>query len=267
MQSISIIIPTFNESENIKFLIEEIFYELSKLQIIFEIIIIDDSNDKEATKLLLDLSLEEKYKKCINVHFRINSIGLASALRLGIEKASNEVLVLMDADLSHSPSDVVRMLKKLELTDKSEHRNKNKNESENENKNQVIWGCRYYDNHIKKLFFRDSRDINLTQYLQWILNRICNFFLNLFFKFGISDITNGFIVCERKCFEKIPYEKIFYGYGDFSFRLAYYWKIKKIQMSEYRYRYQKRVHGKSKTKLFKTSIRYFLEMLILKRSF
>lgn len=107
-KSITIVIPTYKEKDNISPLVDRIHNSLSnyKYNILF---VDDDSNDGTAE---LVNSLSTKYPVAILA--RKNKRGLASAVVDGIHQASGEVIVVMDADLQHPPETLVDLLKKID---------------------------------------------------------------------------------------------------------------------------------------------------------
>lgn len=95
---LSLIIPTYNEKENIKILISGLREEFSRNKIDGEIIVVDD-NSPDGTGAILD-ELKSQYNNLVVVH-RGNKSGLSSAVIDGFKFANGDVLGVMDADLSH----------------------------------------------------------------------------------------------------------------------------------------------------------------------
>lgn len=108
---ISIIIPTYNERENIEKLIPLIDVYLKGLD--YEIIVVDD-NSPDGTAAVAE-ALSSKYP--VRVVKRPRKMGLSSAIHSGIRVASGEAIVVMDADFQHSPSLIPRLVKRLEECD------------------------------------------------------------------------------------------------------------------------------------------------------
>lgn len=105
---ISIIIPTFNERENLPRLIESIFSHLGKTG--GEVVVVDD-NSPDATGDLAE-ALKREYP--IQVIHRSGKLGLASAVLEGFKQAQGGIVCVMDADLSHDPAILPRMVKAVE---------------------------------------------------------------------------------------------------------------------------------------------------------
>jgi len=100
---LSLVIPTYNEKENIQKLIKKIQKEFKNNKINGEIIIVDDNSPDGTGKILEDL---KKKQKNIKVIHRKEKLGLSSAVLEGWRIANGEVLGVMDADLSHPPEKI-----------------------------------------------------------------------------------------------------------------------------------------------------------------
>lgn len=100
MRSVSLIIPTYNEVNNLPLLIEEILSIIDKLKIDLEFIIVDDNSPDGTGKVAEELS--QKYP--IKVIHRAGKLGLGSAVTEGFKLSDREILGVMDADLSHDPA-------------------------------------------------------------------------------------------------------------------------------------------------------------------
>ncbi len=108
MTLVSIIVPTYNEAENIPTLLERIHKALNHIN--YEIIIVDDNSPDGTAEIAKKLS--KKYP--IKVIVRPGKLGLASAVIEGFKNASGKYIVVMDADLQHPPEFIPEMVKKLE---------------------------------------------------------------------------------------------------------------------------------------------------------
>jgi dolichol-phosphate mannosyltransferase len=107
-KSISIVIPTYNERENITPLVERIERALAPRD--YEVVFVDD-NSRDGTAELIN-SLASKYP--IRVLVRKDERGLATAVIHGIDYSEGETVVVMDADLQHPPEVIPDLLRKTE---------------------------------------------------------------------------------------------------------------------------------------------------------
>jgi len=107
--SLSIIIPTYNERDNIEILIPKIDTVLKNIKIPFEIIIVDD-NSPDGTAEFAEM-LSKTYP--IKVVKRPGKLGLSSAVLDGFKVSEGNIIAVMDADLQHPPEVLPNMLEKI----------------------------------------------------------------------------------------------------------------------------------------------------------
>lgn len=153
-----IIIPTYNEIENIKGLVEEIL----KLDS-FHILIVDD-NSPDGTGKIVD-GLSKKYKEVYVIH-RERKLGIGSAYILGFKSALKknfDYIITMDADFSHNPEYLMSLIKNIDKYD-------------------VVIGSRYLKN---------SQIIG-WRYGRKVLSYGANLFTKFMLKLKINDFTSGF---------------------------------------------------------------------------
>ena len=108
---ISVVIPLFNEEENVRALLEELFAELAKLGRSFEVICVDDGSRDRTFQELSRIAAERRELRVIR--FRLN-FGQTAAMSAGIEAARGDVIVPMDGDLQNDPADIGKLLTKLD---------------------------------------------------------------------------------------------------------------------------------------------------------
>lgn len=179
-----VIIPTYNEIENI----ENIIHTVKKLPKAFDILIIDDGSPDGTAKAVK--SLQEKYVDTLFIIERAGKQGLGTAYICGFEwalKHGYDYVFEMDADFSHNPEDLLKLY----------------NACANEG-NDVAIGSRY------------SNGVNVVN---WPLSRVLmSYFASVYVRFvtgmKIADTTAGFKCYRRKVLEAIDLNKIhFKGYA------------------------------------------------------
>jgi len=107
---VSVILPTYNERENIVPLIEAIHAAITQPH---EIIVVDD-NSPDGTSQAVQAYLEENLALYLRLETRLTDRGLTKSLRRGIELAKGDVVFWMDCDFSMPPEKIPALLKKIE---------------------------------------------------------------------------------------------------------------------------------------------------------
>ena len=108
---ISVIVPLYNEQENILELCAELENTLEQLGLSAEIILVNDGSQDGTSGLLADLARKSSHVKVIN--FRRN-YGQTAALMAGFEFARGDIVIPMDGDLQNDPRDIGRLLEKID---------------------------------------------------------------------------------------------------------------------------------------------------------
>lgn len=110
LRRVSIVVPTYKEVLNLRPLVERITEVMSSFGIQYEIIVVDDDSRDGTDKIIVELSEEGRPVSLIT---RVGERGLSSAVIRGFKEARGEILVCMDADLSHPPEAIPQMIKQL----------------------------------------------------------------------------------------------------------------------------------------------------------
>ena len=221
-----IIIPTFNEKENIEKIIRKIF-SLGKG---FHILVIDDSSPDGTADIVKKLNPE--FSKRLFLEIRKGKLGLGTAYIYGFKwalKRNYQYIFEMDADFSHNPEDLVKLY----------------DACANDG----------YDLAI------GSRYINGVNVINWPMGRVLmSYYASAYVRFitrmKVRDTTAGFKCYRREVLEAINLEKIkFTGYA-FQIEMKYItWKLG-FRIKEISIIFTDRTHGDSKmTKgIFKEAI-------------
>lgn len=109
--AISIIIPFYNEEENIIPLFTSLYQVLAKLGKSYELIFVDDGSTDATFDRLCDVAKGNPEVKLIS--FKRN-FGQTAAMAAGIDRSSGEILIPMDGDLQNDPNDIPSLLEKLD---------------------------------------------------------------------------------------------------------------------------------------------------------
>lgn len=212
MKSI-IIIPTYNEKENIGKLIEEI----RKLNRDFHVLIIDD-NSPDGTGRIAN-GLAGKHSEVSVIHRR-GKLGLGTAYITGFKYAlenNYDLIFTMDADFSHQPKYLIGLLEKTKEYD-------------------LVIGSRY---------IKDGRIQNWSLH-RLILSRGANIYVRMVTRLPIFDSTGGFNCYRREVLEKIDMDTIISDGYAFQIEMKYkLWK-KGFSLKEVPITFIDRTRGTSK---------------------
>jgi glycosyltransferase involved in cell wall biosynthesis len=110
--NLSLIIPVYNEEENLPLLYHSVMQALSPLKKTWEVIFVDDGS-KDNSFDVLKLLVEKDPEHIRVLSFRRN-FGQTAAIAAGLDHACGEIIVLLDADLQNDPADIPRLLAKLD---------------------------------------------------------------------------------------------------------------------------------------------------------
>ena len=113
---ISVVTPVYNEEGNIKPLCEELEEVLSENYGEYEIILVDDGSKDSSYRVMEELAGRKDKIKAIKLR---KNFGQSSALQAGINKSKGKIVVTIDSDLQNDPSDIPRLVEKLEESDAS----------------------------------------------------------------------------------------------------------------------------------------------------
>ena len=106
-QLISIIIPVFNESESIGYLLDEVLNVMCSNKLNFEIVVVNDGS-QDSTSNVLD-ELTNKIKELSVISLRTN-YGQTAAMAAGFDNSNGEVVITLDGDLQNDPTDIPKLI-------------------------------------------------------------------------------------------------------------------------------------------------------------
>jgi dolichol-phosphate mannosyltransferase len=204
---VSIILATYNESENIRDIVTAIFDSLPDP---VEIIVVDDNSPDQTWKIATDIG-----DRRVKVIRRIKTRGLASAINRGIIESQGEFIGWMDADMCHPPTLLSSMLDTLKGCD-------------------VVIGSRYVRGG------KDDRDPSRV-----LTSRLINRMASLVLGHGILDYDSGFILMHRNVLDSVSL--IPSGYGAYFIEFIYACWRKGLKVVEIPYTFTERLKGVSKS--------------------
>ena len=109
-KKISIVIPVYNEEENVPLLYEKLKKVLEELPYDYEIIFVDDGSTDGTRRKLEEIAKKDKKVKVIEF---ARNFGQTAAMAAGMDYATGDVIITMDGDLQNDPEDIPRLLEKM----------------------------------------------------------------------------------------------------------------------------------------------------------
>ena len=184
MSNTLVIIPTYNEKENIEAIIKAVFSQKKE----FDILVVDD-NSPDGTAAIVE-ALQKEFNG-LHLEKRKGKNGLGTAYIHGFNwalKRAYEYIIEMDADFSHDPKDLIRLYRAC-----------------HEDGADFSIGSRYVNNKINVVNWDFKR---------LFLSYFASIYVRIITRIPIYDTTAGFVCYKRKVLEQIDLEKIkFVGYA------------------------------------------------------
>lgn len=217
MQSTVVIIPTFNEIENIEAIIRAVFSQSDAIHIL----VVDD-NSPDLTGLKVK-ELQQEFPDRLFLEVRKEKSGLGTAYIHGFKwslKRDYDFIFEMDADFSHNPNDITKLHKACAIDGAD-----------------LAIGSRYINNTVNVV--------------NWDMKRLLmSYFASKYVKFitrmSIADTTAGFVCYKRQVLEAINLDKVkFIGYA-FQIEMKFKAYLKKFKIVEVPVIFTDRKRGESK---------------------
>ena len=223
---ISVVVPTYNEAKNIVPLVTEIHNQLGGYE--HEIIVVDD-NSPDGTYAAVKSMEDAPYVKPV---LRTQDRGFAKSIRCGIENAEGNIVVIMDSDFNHQPKYLPSMIESL----------------------------KYYDCvSASRFVYGGQMDTKSRHLMSWVFN----IFVRVMTGGQVTDSLYGFMAIRQEVLNRVNYDKVFWGYGDYCIRLMYYLQQKNCSILQFPAVNGRRLAGAGNSRFFKVFVQYFVAVLRL----
>jgi dolichol-phosphate mannosyltransferase len=216
MSKALVVIPTYNEIENIERLLRNIF----SLQRNFDVLVVDDNSPDLTHKKVEEL--QKEFSEKLHLLLRKEKTGLGTAYIAGFKWALQkqyEFIFEMDADFSHNPNDLIRLYNACEKKE--------------------------YDMAIGSRYVTGVNVVNWPMgrvMMSWLASKYVRFITRM----PIYDTTAGFVCYKRKVLETINLDKIqFVGYA-FQIEMKFKAYLSKFKITEVPVIFTDRTKGESK---------------------
>lgn len=234
MAHYTIVMPTYNEAENIKEMIPQLLKIFDEHKIDGRILIVDDSSPDGTADIVEQF---EKTDKRVVLFLRTKKEGLGAAYRAGFKKAlelGTDFIFEMDADFSHDPEMIPIMV------ESSKHRD-------------VVIGSRKV---------KGGKVVNWGIHRKFISNG-ANMFTHLLLRLKTHDVTSGFRTIDTKALRKLDLDKI--GTEGYAFQIELLHTLErslKCSVTEVPIVFVDRTRGKSKLGM-KDIMEFFAYVILL----
>ena len=211
MSLVSVILPTYNERENIEELIHAI---LEIIEPPLEIIVVDDDSPDGTWEVVAALQTEHPEVRLVR---RMEESGLATAIVEGVKNSRGDILVWMDCDFSHPPELTPRVIGALEECD-------------------IAIASRWV-----------SGGGIQAPWLRILASRLIDTLARLLLGFSVKDWTSGFIAVRRETIDKLGIVPVGSGYGEYFIAFLFEGLKSGLRIEEIPYTYSYRRKGVTKT--------------------
>ncbi len=227
-----VIIPTYNEQENIRSIVEHVL----ALRPEFHVLVVDD-NSQDGTAVTVRALMGEHPGR-VHLHERAGKLGLGTAYIAGFKWALQQgygYIFEMDADFSHDPNDLVRL--------------------------HDACASGGADMSVGSRYVKGGR-VSDWSWDRVLLSYCASLYVRMILWLGVRDTTAGFVCYRRKVLEALPLDEIrFIGYA-FQIEMKYRVRLGGFRIVEVPITFKDRVKGTSKmnSSIFKEAIVGVLRM-------
>ena len=167
--TLSVVIPVYNEESTL----EELLAEVSKSEIVTELILIDDCSTDNSLKKIFEckdqLSCTEPEINIL-IEKNVKNMGKGAAIRKGFEKATSEVIIVQDADLEYDPKEYISLIQPIK-----------------DGKADVVYGSRFIGGTHRVLYF-----------WHYMGNKALTLLSNMFSNLNLTDMETCYKMFRRE---------------------------------------------------------------------
>lgn len=222
--TVSVILPAYNERDNVLLLIDEIHIQLKGIS--HQIIVIDDQSTDGTFTALSKLHDERVFVMQTPQRF-----GLGRSIGAGIDHATGDLIVVMDSDFNHQPRYLPFMVRAMDVYD-------------------CAFASRFYPGG------------GMTNLWRQLLSRSFNVFIQWMLRSPVKDHLYGFFIVRRNVLGCVPFADVFWGYGDYCMRLIYFLQGQTNRVLEFPAINGERRYGQGNPHLWRTFVQYAKAVII-----
>lgn len=219
MQEITVILPAYEEADNLTILLPKIQQALHKASLEYCIIVVDTMESTDNTPTIC-----KEYGACYVNRLGGNNYG--DAIRTGIQSVKTPWTVIMDADGSHDPEDIPRLYE------------------EAQNGNSIVIGSRYTEGG-------SSHNGNILRFMSFMVNLVYRFV----FRINAKDVSDSYRIYDTQKLQSLQLSSDNFDIVE-EILILFSVKYKDFRLKEIPIYFNKRIHGESKRNLVKFIFSY-----------
>lgn len=222
--SLSIIVPAYNEAASIGPLLSSI---LEHAPAATEVLLVDDNSPDGTAALARDAFSGDPR---VRVIVRQSDRGFAKSIRAGIECARAPLVLVMDSDFNHDPADIPRLVGISPYAD-------------------IVSGSRF------------APGGNMPDRSRYLASLLYNVAIRVILRTQVQDNLCGFFVIRRELVLALPLDAIFFGFGDYFYRLIHFAQSRRYSIIEVPIILGARRAGTAKNRITRTFVQYTIALI------
>ncbi|MBI4349169.1 MAG: glycosyltransferase [Elusimicrobia bacterium] len=220
----SLVLPAYNEAGSVVPLISEI---IANAPGDAEVILVDDDSPDGTARVAQEAFAHEPR---VRVIVRTSDRGFARSILEGIRSSRGTWVIVMDSDFNHDPSVIPALI-----------------------------GISPYAGIVSGSRFAPGGDMD--DRVRYVLSFIYNLGVRLLLRTQVQDNLCGYFIMRRSELVALPLDEIFFGFGDYFFRLVYFAQRRSVRIIEVPIVISARRTGKAKNRFVPTFAQYTRELL------
>ncbi len=182
INKISVLIPCYNEENTISQVIIKVEKSLLKLNIDYEIVVVDDYSNDDSSNKLLELKNENRIK----LFNHSKNLGKGAAIATGLKYLTGEIILIQDADLEYDPDDYQKLLLPF-----------------SEANADVVYGSR---------FLGGGKYVRIHFFWHYVANKILTFLCNMIANLNLTDMETGYKLFRHEKLKDLELKEKSFGF-------------------------------------------------------